>query len=69
VTSGESEIASHEVLERLTRIEVKLDTAINRTDDHESRLRRLERAVWVATGAAAIAGGAIGEVLRQALGG
>ncbi|MBX6382153.1 MAG: hypothetical protein IRZ07_04135 [Microbispora sp.] len=69
MASGGQEIASHEVLERLTRIEVKLDAAISRADDHESRLRRLERAVWVATGAAAIAGGAIGEVLRQALGG
>jgi hypothetical protein len=31
--------------------------------DHESRIRRLERAVWLAAGVAAAAGSAIGSVL------
>jgi hypothetical protein len=58
-----------EVLERLTRIETKLDAAISRGDDHEHRLRRLERAVWVATGAAAAVGGAVGSVAHHLVGG
>lgn len=58
-----------EVLERLTRIEVKLDAAISRADDHENRLRRLERTVWAVAGAAAIAGGAVSGGLLRVLGG
>lgn len=61
--------ADQEVLERLTRIEVKLDTAIARGDDHETRIRRLERVVWVAAGAAATGGGVLGAIIRQAVGG
>lgn len=57
----------NEVLERLTRIETKLDTAIGRVDDHESRIRRLERALWPATGAAATAGGAVGSIASRLL--
>lgn len=30
----------------LTRVEVKLDTAIARVDDHEQRMRFLERVAW-----------------------
>lgn len=58
-----------EVLERLTRIEVKLDVAVSRTEDHEGRLRRLERALWVATGAAAMTGGLVGSIASKILGG
>lgn len=58
-----------EVLERLTRIETKLDAAISRGDDHEHRLRRLERAVWLATGAAAAMGGAVGAAAQRLVGG
>ncbi|WP_405061906.1 hypothetical protein OG474_09695 [Kribbella sp. NBC_01505] len=45
------------VVERLARIETKLDVWHAAQADHESRLRRLERAVFIATGFA-IAGGA-----------
>jgi len=58
-----------EVLDRLTRIEVKLDAAMNRSEDHEDRLRRLERALWAATGAAAIIGGTVGGGLFRMFGG
>lgn len=61
--------AEAEVLERLTRIEVKLDTAIARGDDHETRIRRLERIVWIAAGAAATGGGLVGAIIQQATGG
>jgi hypothetical protein len=50
-------------VERLTRIETKIDVFLVAHDDHETRLRRLERAVYIATGAAAMFGGAVGTVL------
>ncbi|MFC5997103.1 hypothetical protein ACFQE5_23095 [Pseudonocardia hispaniensis] len=37
--------------------------------DHESRLRRLERAVWVASGVALVGGGLVGGVVGPLLGG
>jgi hypothetical protein len=52
----------------LARIETKLDTALTEVADHEQRLRRLERALWVATGAAAAGGGSIGALVVSALG-
>ena len=55
--------------ERLARIEVKLDAVLSKHDDHESRLRRLERALWVVTGFAAALGGGIGSVITKLLGG
>lgn len=61
--------SDREVLTRLARIETKLDVAIGRVDDHETRIRRLERAVWVAAGAAATGGGIVGAIIRQAIGG
>lgn len=58
-----------EVLDRLTRIEVKLDSQLTHISDHEGRLRRLERTVWIAMGAAAAIGGAAGSIAQQAMGG
>lgn len=46
----------------LTRVEVKLDAALTRGDDHESRIRSLERKVFVAAGAATILGGTLGSL-------
>ena len=43
-----------EMVERLSKIETKLD----RVEDHETRLRKLERMVWIAAGAGAVAGNA-----------
>ena len=54
-----------EVLDRLVSIETKLDIAISRVDDHESRVRRLERVVWIAAGAASAAGGVLGALARN----
>lgn len=34
------------VAERLIRIETKLDAALSRGDDHETRIRALEKARW-----------------------
>ncbi|UVK59039.1 tail needle protein [Microbacterium phage Cen1621] len=46
----------------LTRVEVKLDAVLTRGDDHESRIRSLERKVWLAAGFAAAAGGLLGNI-------
>jgi len=53
--------------ERLVRIETKLDLANNNHADHEARIRKLERTVWVASGAAATVGGTLGTLLAQFL--
>lgn len=55
-------------IERLTRIEVKLDNFITVYTDHETRLRKLERAVWIATGFATAAGGGLGALITQVMG-
>lgn len=46
----------------IARIEGKLDGALSTNADHESRLRRLERAAWLAVGLATAAGGATGAI-------
>ncbi len=39
------------VIERLTRIETKLNNGINKVqEDHEKRIRFLERGLWIAVG-------------------
>lgn len=39
-----------EILQRLTRIETKLDSHIGRIDDHEKRIRFLERYAFMLVG-------------------
>lgn len=59
--------------ERLVRVETKLDQLLARIipvqDDHETRLRKLERMIWIATGAALAGGGAAGAIASQLTGG
>lgn len=44
-----------EVLQRLTRIETRLNNGINKVqDDHEKRIRFLEKGFWVAIGSIAL---------------
>lgn len=52
----------------VARIEVKLDQALAQHADHELRIRRLERAVWIATGFASAAGGTVGALASQLMG-
>jgi hypothetical protein len=40
--------------ERLVRIEVKLDAVIKRGDDHETRIRSVEKRSWWTAGAAGL---------------
>lgn len=49
--------------ERLVRIETKLDLANASATDHETRIRRLERSMWLAAGAAAAGGGIVGQLI------
>lgn len=49
--------------ERLATIETKLDLLIVKRDDHETRLRKVERWVWIVGGAAGAAGGYLSKLL------
>ena len=51
---------------RLAVMDTKLDALLNQRQDHETRIRRLERWVWVATGVAAAIGSAVGSYLGSA---
>lgn len=55
--------------ERLVRIETKLDLANTNSADHEIRIRRLERSMWLIAGAAAAGGGLVGQLLSPLIGG
>lgn len=52
----------------VARIEVKLDQALAQHADHEVRIRRLERALWMAVGAGLAGGGAAGAIAAQLMG-
>lgn len=64
--NASADVTDAEVVRWLERIESKLDKI---TGDHEDRLRRLERAVWVTAGisGAGIASG-IGALSQAVLG-
>lgn len=49
-----------EIAVALARIETKLDAAIAAKDDHEGRIRSLEKLVWRAAGAATVLGAGFG---------
>lgn len=51
--------------QRLVRIETLLIGMTNRGDDHETRLRRLEKIVFIGIGLAAAGGSAIGSYIGQ----
>lgn len=55
--------------QRLVRIETLLEGLVKRDDDHEVRIRRLERWQWLATGLAGGIGGVLGQAARSLLGG
>lgn len=47
--------------ERLVRIETLLESLTGGRDDHETRIRRLERILWIGMGVAASLGSAAGS--------
>lgn len=58
-----------ELIKQVERLNEKIPTHIDWVErnlkDHEIRLRNLERKLWLAAGAAAAAGGAVGAVARM----
>lgn len=57
-----------EVIDRLARMDVKLDQLLSSVGDHEVRLRALEKAKWMIVGAASAGGGAMGAIASQLMG-
>ena len=53
----------------LARIETKLDKALDDLKDHESRLRVLEKKIWLASGFVGVVSGGGAAWLSQILGG
>lgn len=48
--------------DRLVRIETLLEQIVSRDNDHETRIRKLEKIVWIGCGIAAAAGSAVGSL-------
>jgi len=61
-----SEVEDHDTLLRISTVVDHIDQTMT---DHEGRLRRIERIVWVAMGLAATAGGSIGSVITGMMNG
>lgn len=64
-----------QTVERLAVIETKLDhitekltDTLGKMTDHESRIRKLEKAVWVAAGAGVAGGGVLGALFQSLAG-
>lgn len=51
------------VIERLTRVEVKLDLLLSSRDDQEARLRKVEKWMYVTAGVIGLATGYVGQLL------
>jgi hypothetical protein len=52
-------------VERLARIETKIDMWHNAANDHETRLRCLERLMWVAVGISMAGGSGLSQWLSS----
>lgn len=55
--------------QRLVRIETLLELMVKGDADHEARIRKLERWVFIATGIAGGIGGVVGQSIRAIIGG
>lgn len=61
-----------DALERMVRVETKVDILLGRRDDHETRLRSLEQFKWKLIGWAGGAGviaGIVVQIVARGLGG
>ncbi|WP_159795621.1 hypothetical protein [Puerhibacterium puerhi] len=54
--------------ERVIRIEGQLKELNDSRDDHEARIRNIERRLWIIAGASMVGGAGLGEVLSRVLG-
>lgn len=63
------EITPKEIYDKLVELVVAMSPVPARMEDHETRLRSLERKIWMAAGFAAAIGTGLGTVLSQLIGG
>lgn len=54
-----------DVVDRLARIETKVDALSARRDDHETRVRWLERKYWLAAGGGAVVVFALAKMIPE----
>lgn len=66
---GSVTITAKEVYDKLSELVVSMSGVPARIEDHETRLRSLERKIWAATGFAAALGAGLGTALSQLIGG
>lgn len=64
--ANEQAMSDHDLL---VVIKTKVESFIGGQLDHETRIRRLERIIWIAMGAAAAGGGAFGGLVSSMLNG
>lgn len=55
------------IIESLVEIKTLLQGVLSKSEDHESRIRSLERAKWLIAGIAAAGGGTAGTLISQFL--
>jgi hypothetical protein len=55
--------------QKLDEVRVDLKPVLAAIPDHESRLRALERRMWIASGVAAVLGGGLGKMISAWTGG
>lgn len=60
MSAGSADDASITVAASLSRIETKMDTLLDSSKDHETRIRWTERALYLALGAGFASGGVVG---------
>ncbi len=63
------EITPREIYDKLVELVVTMAPLPVAVQDHENRLRSLERKIWAAAGFAAALGTGLGTVLSQIIGG
>lgn len=66
---GAVTITAKEVYDKLSELVVAMSPVPARIEDHEIRIRSLERKIWAAAGFAAALGTGLGTFLSQLLGG
>lgn len=59
----------HAIALSVARMETKLDNVLASSADHETRIRKLERALWAVGGAGAVSGGGIAALVSRLMGG
>ncbi|WP_433224462.1 hypothetical protein [Microtetraspora malaysiensis] len=57
------------LVSEMQTLTTELRESRNTSADHETRIRKLERVMWLAAGAASVVGGGVGAVIKQAIGG